>query len=286
MRFCLKFSVNKVVFFLLWTALLSAAGFCLADDLQGPAARQGQVFLDGDGPADPQDWIREHPGAYLPMDAKFTDEKGRRVTLAQLIDRPTLLLPVYYTCPSICSFDLANLAEAVRRVRFQQEGGYRVITLSFNAEETPQIAAAAKPNFTHFLPENFPEDRWSFLTGDRINIRKVTQTIGYAFKRQEDGIFLHPSAMVALDRNGQIIKYLYGSFITGDVELALNEAFLSTPSSSIRRFLAFCLPGNPRQNAQVLSLMQYASAAVLIVGGLVLIRFLRKKNSPPPPTVR
>jgi protein SCO1/2 len=179
---------------------------------------------------------------------------------------------------------LANLAEAVRRVRFDQEGGYRVITLSFNAEETPRNAAAARPNFTHFLPEGFPEDHWRFLTGDPKNIRKVTEAIGYTFKRQKDGIFLHPSAMVALDKNGQIIKYLYGSFIAGDVELALNEAYRSTPASSIRRFLAFCLPGNPRQSAQVLVLMQYASATVLVVGGFVLVRFLRKKNIPPPRT--
>ncbi len=232
----------------------------------------------------PQDWISEKTGATLPLEALFHDEQGGMVRLGQLINRPTLLLPVYYTCPSICSFDLANLAETVRRLNERGQGDYQVVTLSFNSEETPEIARAAKANYTPLLGENFSGKRWAFLTGDAVNIHRVTEAIGYRFVRQNDGIFLHPSALVAVDKNGRIIKYIYGSFISGDVELALQEAVEGRPATSIKRLLSFCFPANPRQNALVLRVLKIGSLAVLIAGGLWLIRLLRKKNPPQSPS--
>jgi len=228
----------------------------------------------------PRDWIEEKTGQMLPLEAVFSDEQGRKVSLGQLIDRPTLLLPVYYTCPSICSFDLANLAATLRRLKYDEKEPFQVLSLSFNTEDTPQIARTTKPNYTHLLDERFPEEKWFFLTGSEADILKVTEAIGYRFQRQNDGVFIHPSALVAVDKNGQIIKYIYGSFIPGDVELALKEAAEGRPAPSIRRLLAFCLPANPRQNALVFNVMKIASAAVLVAGGLWLIRLLRKKKPP------
>ncbi|MBM9613637.1 SCO family protein [Desulfobulbus rhabdoformis] len=227
----------------------------------------------------PRDWVEEKTGAYLPLDSFFYDEEGRRVRLGQLIDRPTLLLPVYYTCPSICSFDQANLADTIRRLSKKGVHGFHVLSLSFDEEETPEIARQAKPNYTHLFQDDFPEENWTFLTGDKGNIRRVTDAIGYRFARQSDGVFLHPSALVAVAKDGQIIKYVYGAFIPGDVELALKEAAEGRPSTSIRRLLAFCFPANPRQNALVFKILKVASGVVLVGGGIWLFRLLRKKKS-------
>ncbi|MGD9948061.1 MAG: SCO family protein [Desulfobulbus sp.] len=254
---------------------------------QGEAVEQSRrLSLDEQAAASvdalqaPQDWIQEKTGDYLPLEAVFADDQGRKVRLRRLIDRPTLLLPVYYTCPSICSFDLANLADTIRRLHYNGGNGFRVLTLSFNTDDTPEIARMTKPNYTHLLKESFPEERWTFLTGSEENILRVTNAIGYRFQRKSDGIFIHPSALVAVDRNGQIIKYIYGSFIPGDVELALKDAAEGRPATSIRRLLAFCFPANPRQNAVVFNILKIASVAVLVGGGIWLARLLRKKNPP------
>ncbi len=228
----------------------------------------------------PQDWVQEKTGDYLPLEAQFNDENGQKISLGQLIDRPTLLLPVYYTCPAICSFDQANLAVSLSRIHSSGSKGFRVVSLSFNAEETPENARQTKPNYTHLLADKLDGDHWSFLTGDEKNIRLVTDAIGYRFARQTDGVFLHPSALVAVASDGRIIKYVYGSFIPGDVELALTEAAEGRPSTSIRRLLAFCFPANPQQNAFVFNVLKIASALVLVVGGVWLFRLLRRKNTP------
>lgn len=230
---------------------------------------------------DPGDWVREKTGSLVPLEATFKNERGETVSLRQLIDRPTLLLPIYYRCPTGCSFELANLADAVRRSR-HPAGSFRVISLSFSADETPETAAAARPNYTQLLAKDFPQNDWVFLTGDHDNILKVTQAMGYVFKKKDDFTFIHASALIVLDREGRIIKYVYGSFIPGDVDLALAEAAKGTPATSIRRLLAFCFTSNPRQNQQVLTYLKMGTTAVLLIGGLYFLFFLRRKNSDQP----
>lgn len=219
--------------------------------------------------------VFEKGGEFLPLEAVFTNEKGEKVSLKQLIDKPTLLLPVYYTCPRICSFDMANLALALQQTSIAPDS-FNILTISFNEQETAEDAAKAKKNYTNMLKEVFSTDSWSFLTGDLQNIKLVTDSIGYSFRPSGAGLFLHPSAMVAVGRDGKIIKYVYGSFLSGDVDLALSEASKGTPTTSIRRFLAYCLEGNPERNQKIFMIMKASVLLLVGIGGFYLMRLLRK----------
>ncbi|MFT5699105.1 MAG: protein SCO1/2 [Desulforhopalus sp.] len=219
--------------------------------------------------------VVEKGGEYLPLEATFTNEKGEKVSLGQLIDKPTLLLPVYFNCPRICSFDLANLALALQLTKIDRDS-FNIITFSFDDQETPKDAAKAKRNYSNMLKDYFSTDSWSFLTGDLHNIKLVTDSIGYTFKPAGAGLFLHPSAMVAVAKDGKIIKYVYGAFLSGDIDLALSEADKGTPTTSIRRFLAYCLNGDPKRNQQIFTIMKVSILLLLGLGGFYLFRLLRK----------
>ncbi len=226
-------------------------------------------------------WVEEKTGDFVPLDLAFSTERGEKVSLRQLIDRPTLLLPIYYRCPTGCSFELANLAEAIRRSS-HDAGSFRAISLSFDADETPAIAAEVRPNYVQLLDKAYPSDAWVFLTGDHHAIEQLTRSIGYSFLKKDDATFIHASALIVLDKDGRIINYVYGAFLPGDVDLALAEAGKGTPASSIRRLLAFCLPANPQQVQRVLNAMKIASGVVLVVGGIGLALLLRRKPSDQP----
>ena len=253
----------------------------------GATTQGGQIFSD-QGPTDadahpeeevdPGAWVEEKTGGFVALDTTFRNERGETVSLRQLIDRPTLLLPIYYRCPTGCSLELANLAEAIRRSRLGMDS-FRVLSVSFDADETPATAAEVRPNYTQLLGKDLPREAWPFLTGDEDSILRLTRSIGYRFQRKDDSTFIHASALVVLDREGRIIKYVYGSFIPGDVDLALAEAARGTPATSIRRLLAFCFPANPRQTQQILRYLKLGSGAVLLVGGICFLLFLRRKKT-------
>ncbi len=222
--------------------------------------------------------VIEHTGSFLPLDIPFTDENSKQIILRDLINKPTLLLPVYFTCPQVCSIDMANLAFALQHTSLSPEK-FNVITLSFNHEETAEDATRTKKNYTAMLEDQFPITNWHFLTGEHDNILQVTNAIGYTFKPAGDGLFLHPSALVAIGSDGKIIKYVYGSFVAGDVDLALSEAEKGTPSTSIKRFLVYCLSGDVKQNKTVFFILKTSVLLVLCIGGFFLYRTLRRKDS-------
>ena len=60
------------------------------------------------------------------------------------------------------------------------------------------------------IEKTFPADTWRFLTGDKENIDKLTDAIGFHFKRVGDD-FEHPVSVVILAPEGKIIRYMYGT---------------------------------------------------------------------------
>jgi protein SCO1/2 len=225
-------------------------------------------------------WIEEQTGSILPLDAEFVDENGKRVTLGSLLTKPTILLPIYFYCPNSCPTNLANLAVAIDRMKLRAGKDYKVIALSFNDKETPEQALSAKRNYTGLLYDGFPENEWKFLTGSKQNISAVLDVIGFTFKPLADGTFIHPSVLVTVAEDGTVIKYVYGSFIPGDVEIALVEAEKGSPARSIKRLLNYCFNYDPDTNK---SFFQTTKLVVLsLFGGLIaffFVRFLRKRKS-------
>jgi protein SCO1/2 len=226
-------------------------------------------------------WIEEKTGQYLPLDLEFVDEAGQPVRLREIVDRPTILLPIYFYCPNICSKNLANLAIALSSLSLEPGKDYRAIALSFNEAESFEDAARAKKNYLKIVGDDFPSDGWRFLTGSIENIQAVTDTVGFRFKKIDDETFIHPAALMTIDKDGQVIRYVYGSFLAGDIEMGLLDAAKGSPSMSVKRLLAFCFNYDPDKNKSV---FQFVKIGVLLLFGITItivfiyIKRTRSKN--------
>lgn len=224
-------------------------------------------------------WVEEKTGRFLPLDVKFRDENGTVLRLGDFIDRPTILLPIYFYCPNSCSTNLANLAAALNNLKTKAGADYRVIALSFNDQETPETAARAKRNYVKLLEKQFPASEWKFLTGTQESIKTVTDGIGFSFKKQGDGTFVHPSALAIIGENGRIIRYVYGTFLAGDIDIGIRDARAGTPSSSVKRLLKFCFNYDPGENNSVFQLVKIIVLLLFVVAIVfVLFSFKRKKR--------
>lgn len=212
-------------------------------------------------------WVTEKTGSFIPLDAPFVDEEGKKIKLGEFIDRPTLLLPIYFYCPNSCSRNHANLAEALNRVNFKPGKDYRVVAVSFNEIETVDNARRAKNNYLQLVSAEFPQHEWKFLTGSSAAITSVTDALGFRFQKLDDHTFIHPSALMAIDGEGRIIRYVYGSFVPGDIDMALTAAMEGTPVLSVKRLLDFCFNYDPNANKSV---FQIVKVSVLIFFAIVV----------------
>ncbi len=223
-------------------------------------------------------WVEEKTGNYIPLQLEFVAEKGDTVTLSSIIDRPTIILPIYFYCPSICSQNLANLAVAMKKLSFLPGKDYRAIALSFNDVETPEVARRAKENYLKIVGDDFPASEWRFLTGKKETIKMLTDSLGFRFKKMDDTTFIHPSALMIIDAKGRIIRYVYGSFLAGDIDMALLDAKRGTPSLSVKRLLAFCFSYDPDTNKSLFQTIKVSVLALFVLVLSLVYFFFRRKR--------
>src|SRR5262249_18471715 len=83
-----------------------------------------------------------------PLEATFRAEAGCTVRLGDYFDgRPVILVLAYYRCPMLCTEVLNGLAASLHRITPEMERDYRVLTVSFDPRETPDLAAAKKKSY-------------------------------------------------------------------------------------------------------------------------------------------
>jgi len=228
--------------------------------------------------SDAQVGVDELLGEKIALDAVFVDTQGRELRIGEAISRPTLLLPIFFTCTVTCPIMLANLANAINDVPLEFGSDYGVIAFSFDEDDDPEIARASKSNYTKILEEGLPAAEWRFLTGNEESIRSLTDSLGFRFKRTGKHLFIHPNVLIALAPDGTIIRYLYGPrFLPFDVGMALTEAAKGTPGLSIRKVLTYCFDYDPQSRSYVLRSLRFLALGVLAVLGILFFFVVRKR---------
>ncbi len=221
--------------------------------------------------------LNEKPGVTIPSDIVLRDENGRTVNLKSLIDRPTIIAPVYLHCMHVCPILLNGLAEVVGQLELLTPGrDFKVVTLSFDDRDTPAIARDKKPNYLKAVGRPFPEEDWTFLTGDATDIRKFTDSIGFTFQRDGEHDFSHPVVLVVLAPGGKVGRYLYGTrFLPFAVTMALTEAAQGKVGSPTQRVLQYCFSYDPLKHSYVFNILKVTGTVMVLFVGTFLIYLLR-----------
>lgn len=232
----------------------------------------------------PEVGLDEQLGNVIPLDTTFRDEQGRTVKLSELITVPTLIAPVYFSCPNVCSFLQGDLARVLPQIRLTPGQDYRVLSISFDERDGPAESAKARQTYRTAMNAPFPEEGWRFLTGDAVTIRRLLDAAGYRFARRGDD-FLHPVAVFVVTPEGRIVRYLHGTrLLPLDVTLAFTEAAQGRLGGTIRKVVQFCFSYDPAGRRYVFNLLRVSAVAVLLTAGgfaLYLVLSNRKNRKKP-----
>ena len=228
--------------------------------------------------------IEQKLNAQLPLDAVFRDENGNAVKLGSYFGkRPVVLALVYYQCPMLCTQILNGIARAAKVLTFTPGKDYDILAISFDARETPQMAAAKKAVYMKDYGHPETAAGWHFLTGDLDSIKRVTEAVGFRYKWDVyTAQFAHAAATYVLSPEGRISKYFFGiDYSPKDMRFALIQASENKIGTPVDQILLFCYHYDPHQAKYTpfaLGILRVAGAATLLVlGGFVIIS-LRKER--------
>ncbi len=205
----------------------------------------------------------------MPIDLAFRDETGRSVQLREYLgQKPVVLAFVYYGCPMLCSQVQQGVVGTLRMLSFTPGIDYEVVFISFDARETPDMAAEKKTTALSHFRRPGTESGWHFLTGSQESIEAATHAANFRYNFfPKTNLFAHASGVMVLTPLGRISRYFYGVEYPGrDMRLGLVEASAGKIGTPIDHVLLFCYQYDP-------SAATYSAAILRIIrlGGLLTV---------------
>ncbi len=238
-----------------------AALLCLCAVLV-PALASQAVAQDEERPRVEFD---EQLGEYVPGDIVLTDETGAPVRLADFVDKPTILSLVYYECPGICTPLLNEVADILGKSSLHPDRqSFQLLTVSFEPEDTPELAEAKRANYLQQLSRPLPPETWRFFTGDAENLKRLTDAVGFMYKRA-GGEYVHPGGLIILAPDRKIVRYLVGTeFLPFDFQMGVYEAMRGKVTPTTARLLRFCYSYDPEGRTYAFNLARVVGSVMLI----------------------
>jgi protein SCO1 len=231
--------------------------------------------------------IEQRLDAQVPADLSFVDDAGRPVKLGDYFGkRPLILNLVYYNCTMLCGEALAGLTGSMKMIKFDVGNQYDVITVSFNPQETPQLAAAKKADYIKRYGRPGAVNGWHFLTGPPESINALTKAVGFQYQYDAaKNQYAHATAIMVLTPEGRISRYFYGvDFPPKDLRMGLVEASQHKIGNLTDELLLYCYhydPATGKYGAVVSNMLKIGAAlTILLLGGMILI-FIRVERSAP-----
>lgn len=253
-----------------WVLVLGAIVFFLM-----PAGVAAHEQLSTEEEAAAGIGIEEKAGRTIPADIALYDENGSVVRFGDLLGRPVILAFVYYTCDRICPQMLEGLARVLPSLSLTPDKQYRVLTVSFDETDTPEIARSKKNDYMTAIGKPFPGEAWKFLTGNRESIDRLTAATGFRYRRDTHG-FIHPVVLIILSPEGKIMKYVqvtkyaYGqaypiTFSAFDLDVALTEAAQGRAVTGVQKAVLYCFAHAPAGQEKFFGILSVVGVLTLVV---------------------
>jgi len=226
-------------------------------------------------------------GQHVDLDLTFTDEKGETTTLREAAEgKPIVLALVYYNCTSICNPFLNAIVDVVNQSpsAFLPGDEYNIVAVSFDPEESSELAALKKESYYNMFELNNPltPNSFRFLTGDSANIARLTESVGFLYQEDGMGGYSHASSIIVLSPSGIISRYIRGlSFLPVELMVSVTNAMEGKWAPTIKKIVQFCFTEEPEGRGFYFNFLKVTGILILLtiaITTLVLTILVKRKE--------
>lgn len=131
----------------------------------------------------------------------FTDQDGRKTTLAELRGKPVLVTMFYGNCKFACPMLVSRMKRLEAKMSPAMREQMRMVLVTFDPKRdtVPQLKVLADK----FAPDS--KGRWSFLrSADEDAVQELAAVLGVKYRFMPDGTINHSSVITLLDERGVV----------------------------------------------------------------------------------
>jgi protein SCO1 len=221
--------------------------------------------------------VVEHLDDFLPDSILLINENEEQVYLNDLIDKPTVLNFVYYRCPGICSPLMEAIAGVIDKSDMVIGKDYQVLTISFDPRETIDLGVRKKENYLNLMTKREEAaGGWHFFVSDSASIIRVTDAVGYKYKKTGND-FLHAASVMVISPDKKIVRYLNGMYyMPFEWKMALIEASQGKSGPTLNRVLRYCYAYDPIGQTYVMNFTKLGGIFIMFFAVVFLLIILLK----------
>ena len=227
--------------------------------------------------------IDQRLGAKINLDLAFRETTGKSVKLNELIgkDRPAIIVPVYFTCPRLCSLTQTGVADLINSLPLKLREDYSVLSISIRSEDTLEQSKAKADEFRGKLATGTDVSGWHFLTAEPAAVTELMSQLGFHYLKDQEE-FAHAASIMILTPDGTISRYFFGvEFPSRDVRYALVDASSGKIGTLADHIFLFCFRFDPTKGKYTLIIWKITQliCGLIVVLVVSLLLFLKIKEA-------
>lgn len=232
--------------------------------------------------------VTEHLNEVLPLDTRFTDDRGALIRLGDYFDgeKPVILSLNYSNCPMLCQQQLNGLVRTLSEMDASVGEDFHVVSISIDPRESYQKASETRMRYYQEYDRPGTADGWHFLVGDVTSIMAVAKATGFQYRYvPERKEYAHTAVLMLCTPDGRISRYIYGvQFDEPTLRLSLVEASEGKIGTTVDQIILTCFMYDEtagRYGPQAVRLMQlgaFTTVACLAIG-LIPFWVLRRRTT-------
>lgn len=161
------------------------------------------------------------PHSLYQLEAGFTGDDGKPVTLAAFRGRPVLLTMFFASCGYACPLTISDLTRIRDMLPVDVRNQVAIVMVSFDVERDTPAALHT------FRNERQLDAQWHLLHGDSDAVSELAALLGVKYKQEADGMFSHSNLVTVLNPEGEIAHQRAG--LKGGLEQAAEAVIKVAP---------------------------------------------------------
>jgi len=138
------------------------------------------------------------------LEATFTDDTGKTVSLGELRGRPVALNLFFASCGYACPLTVTDLLAVQAGLPAAVRERAVFVLVSFDtARDTTAVLA-------QYRQQRRLDGNWILLRGTDDAVRELAALVGVKYKREADGSFAHSNVVTILNTQGEIVHQRLG----------------------------------------------------------------------------
>jgi len=222
-------------------------------------------------------------GQTVPLSLTFFDEQGQRHALSDYFGaEPVVMVFGYFRCNQLCSVVSDATIDALRQLRPEMVGHFRLLYVSIDPTDTVMAAHDARARDVRRFGWPDAERNWHYLTGQEAAVQQLTRAAGFVYRYDEASKqYAHPSGFLIATPQGLISRYFLGvDFPEKDLAVSMRRAADGQTGPTVFELLLLCFHGqgiSGKYGELIWRTLQVATAAT-VLGLATLIGYLLREE--------